>query len=81
MMESMESMESEFSKLLKAKRSVEVIKNDKKTENVLILLELITFILGYVIIVYSLGFLIGFGFWMVIWSNNLATQRFFNGKK
>ena len=74
-------MESEFSKLLKAKRSVEVIKNDKKTENVLILLELITFILGYVIIVYSLGFLIGFGFWMVIWSNNLATQRFFNGKK
>ncbi len=80
-----ESSEKDFQEML-MKRQHEKMKKEldekQKTTHKVLRLQLlylavegVTLIIGYGLIFYQLGFLVGLGIWFIFWSNNLSILR------
>ena len=86
-----DSMEHEMNDMFR-KRKEEIDARKAEIENELeikvlklrtkyLILEFVTAIVGYSILLYTLGFLATVGIWLVLWGNNLAMVRTDNTEK
>ncbi len=74
----MESSEKEFEDLVKKKQEEIQYETDMKVLNLrkwYLRIELILSIVGYGVIIYAGGWILGIGFYLVNWGNNMGMLR------
>lgn len=71
-------MEKEFNELFEKKRKEIQLQVDNELDRIrrkYLIIELVFSIIGYVLIIYSVGFLLALGIWFATWGNNMSMVR------